>query len=407
VAGNGCPFCSGRLAIPGETDLATLHPRLAAQWHPTKNGKLTTDQVRPGTHHRAWWSCDRGHEWRAEVKSRVAGSGCPMCARRTASPGENDIATLKPEFVAEWHPTRNGDRSPDRVALYSNKLVWWRCALGHEWRASPASRTKGGCPFCSGHRTLPGFNDLATLNPTLAAEWHPGLNETLTPQQVTPFSGRRVWWQCTKDHRWRTTIAHRSSGKGCPYCAFQLVWPGFNDLATTHPDLATEWHPNKNTPLIPESVLAGTHRSVWWRCSVEPDHEWRADIHSRSGQGVGCPACAKGGFNVMKDAWLYFLVSEDGDLLQIGITNVPKQRFGFHSSRGWSVIEARGPMDGHLTRQWERDILDTLRRRGALRPVEAGLERFDGHTESWVRASLPASSISELMEMVHDDQAHT
>jgi hypothetical protein len=36
-------------------------------------------------------------------------------------------------------------------------------------------------------------------------------------------------------------------------------------------------------------------------------------------------------------------------MLQIGITNTPKARIKRHKSKGWDVIEVRGPMDGHLT----------------------------------------------------------
>ena len=37
----GCPYCSGRVPVPGENDLATLYPRLAAEWDDEKNGAFT------------------------------------------------------------------------------------------------------------------------------------------------------------------------------------------------------------------------------------------------------------------------------------------------------------------------------------------------------------------------------
>lgn len=55
LRGFGCPFCSGMLPIPGETDLATVNPELAAQWHPTKNGDLTPADVKAGSTNRVWW----------------------------------------------------------------------------------------------------------------------------------------------------------------------------------------------------------------------------------------------------------------------------------------------------------------------------------------------------------------
>ena len=93
----GCPFCRGVMAWPGETDFATLWPELAAQWHPTRNGALTPSEVLPGSHRKVWWRCEKGHEWQAEVKTRVNGCGCPVCANRKLAEGENDLATLRPE----------------------------------------------------------------------------------------------------------------------------------------------------------------------------------------------------------------------------------------------------------------------------------------------------------------------
>ena len=52
-----CPYCSGRIAWPGETDLASRFPALAKEWHPTKNLPLTPDHVLPGSERKVWWRC--------------------------------------------------------------------------------------------------------------------------------------------------------------------------------------------------------------------------------------------------------------------------------------------------------------------------------------------------------------
>ena len=71
--GTGCPYCTGKRPIPGETDLLTKHPALAAQWHPTKNGALTPRDVTAGSMRRVWWRCDI-----------APASGC--CRASTTSP---------------------------------------------------------------------------------------------------------------------------------------------------------------------------------------------------------------------------------------------------------------------------------------------------------------------------------
>lgn len=221
LGGAGCPVCTGRQVEPGVNDLATTHPDIAAQWHPEKNGPLTPRDVSAGSKRQVWWQCSQGHVWQARIASRVTGRGCPVCAGRRIVPGENDLAASHPDLARQWHPSRNGDLSPDRLAPHSNRKVWWQCAHGHAWQATPASRLRGsGCPYCSGRKVLPGFNDLASRYPALAREWKQALNGMLTPQDVTPASHKKVWWQCPAGHLWQARIASRTHGAaGCPVCA--------------------------------------------------------------------------------------------------------------------------------------------------------------------------------------------
>ena len=135
----------------------------------------------------------------------------------------NDLATLYPDIAAQWHPTKNGALTPDKVAPASNKKAWWRCEKGHDYQAVISSRTMrgGGCPYCSNKKVLVGYNDLATLYPAIARQWHPTLNGALTPQDVTPGSRRRVWWQCSAGHTWQAVIYSRTGTQqcGCPVCS--------------------------------------------------------------------------------------------------------------------------------------------------------------------------------------------
>lgn len=222
-SGSGCPVCTRRTIIPGENDLAVTHPELAKQWHPTKNRNVTPQEVVAGTQRKSWWICERGHEWRASIVSRTGnGAGCPVCAGKVIVPGENDLNSAYPELSAQWHPTKNGNLVPQRVSPYSNRKVWWICPQGHEYSAVIATRTErgSGCPYCAGRKVLVGFNDLATVEPEVTKQWHPELNGTLTPGQVTVASHKKVWWQCHEGHVWRAVIYSRTKARsGCPVCA--------------------------------------------------------------------------------------------------------------------------------------------------------------------------------------------
>lgn len=295
VRGDGCPICSGRTVLPGFNDLASCNPELASQWHPTKNGACTPHSVRPFSSKKAWWRCEKGHEWQAVIASRSSGTGCPVCANRIVVSGINDLAFTYPELAAQWHPTKNGTLTPQKISHGYDRKVWWICEKGHEWQASPSTRVKmnAQCPICSNYVALAGFNDLATTHPGIAAQWHPNKNGTLTPQKVVAGSNRNVWWQCGLGHEWRAKVVDRTwNTNGCPYCANQKVLKGFNDLSTTHPQIAAQWHPTLNGTLTPEMVTAGSTRKIWWLC--EKRHVWRTAVYNRAGRNkqTHCPVCA-------------------------------------------------------------------------------------------------------------------
>ena len=103
---------------------------LLNQWHPAKNLPLTTRNVSYGSKHKIWWKCNQGHEWQTAVYTRTsAGSGCPVCAGKAEIPGENDLATERPDLAAQWHPTKNAPFTPEQVVTQSHKAVWMRLHL--------------------------------------------------------------------------------------------------------------------------------------------------------------------------------------------------------------------------------------------------------------------------------------
>ena len=204
-----------------KTNLAVLHPEVAKLWHPTRNGVLMPHGIAPSSRRKIWWRCGQGHEWEAAPFSLIQGARCPYCSGMKAIPGETDLATRFPELASQWHPLKNGELLSTEVGQGCMKKVWWRCELGHEYEAYVFSRVQGtGCPYCAGKKALPGFNDLATLFPNLAREWHPTLNGELTPQQITKGSHKKVWWQCGEGHVWNTAVFARAkkNGTGCPVC---------------------------------------------------------------------------------------------------------------------------------------------------------------------------------------------
>lgn len=224
-----------------------------------------------------------------------------MSSNSRSNRGATSLATFCPEAAAEWHPDKNGDLTPADVARSSGVKRWWLCKEhGHEWYASPNGRivvkdgttTLRGCPYCSGRLLLPGFNDMATKAPQLAAEWHPIKNNNLTPADVFPASQTKRWWRCAvhPEHEWFAAPNTRlSQQQGCPVCAGKRTLAGFNDLASAHPALMQQWSPRNS--LDPATVAPASHMEALWICPADPQHEYSMQISKRTGRGFGCPYC--------------------------------------------------------------------------------------------------------------------
>jgi len=292
VVGTGCPYCSGRKVLEGFNDLVTTSPELAAEWNYEKNYPLVPQQFNKGSNKRVYWKCSKGHEWRASILDRCKSNGtnCPVCSGHKVFKGFNDITTINPKLEAEWDYDKNGSLTPYSFTKGNHTKVWWKCKKGHEWEASIINRAVqgNGCPICSGHMVKEGYNDLATVNPKLASEWDVEKNE-LKASEVTKGSKKIVWWRCSKGHGWQTSVNNRSRGINCPICDHKKLLIGYNDLATMHPQIASEWHPIKNGNLTPSQVINGSKLIAWWIC--DKGHEWQVSINSRTSSDSKCPIC--------------------------------------------------------------------------------------------------------------------
>ena len=444
--GFGCPYCSGYKAILGETDLATTHPNLAKEavgWNPA--------EFKAGSEKKVLWRCSVGHEWEAIIANRGRlGAGCPVCAGQKVQIGFNDIATTNPDLAKEAHGW-----DPQKYSMGSGIKLSWKCPRHHVYESPPNKRSRGdACPFCSNHILLVGFNDLETTHPELAKEaigWD--------PKSIVSGVNEKRRWVCKLGHEWEAMVPSRTRlGTGCPVCSNREVIPGFNDLATTHPDVALEadgWDPT--------SIAAGNHGNLNWKCHL--GHKWKALVTNRTSrldscpicsgkkvlkgfndlatihpeiasqangwdpstvtagassrrfkwicehghkwttgvanrQMAGCPTCSPTGFKPGENGWLYLMEHEKWGLLQIGITNNPEKRVGTHESRGWELLDLRGPMDGVLTSELETDLLRLLRALGAKVGQVDEYGKFDGYTESWVKSSYPVLKLIQLIDKI-------
>lgn len=328
--GHGCPVCSNSIVRAKFNDLATTHPELAQEWHPTKNTLKPTD-VSAGSDKIVWWQCKFGHEWEAKINNRKSGTGCPHCSQQTSfneqacfyyaqqmcpdalnrakvkgKEADVFIPSLKAvgEYDGWWHDDSRIDadlrkakhmqqhgmhfmriREPtcpilsedvgDVFTLSSTKrhdvedaIRWF---LQHLQRLNPELTI----PDINLERDEPIIHarltnhkqerSLAHLHPQLCSSWDWEKNAPLTPDMVTPFSNRKVFWICPNGHSYSTSPSHRMQNHNCPYCSNHRVLIGFNDLATTHPHILDAWCFDLNE-LLPTQVTAGSRYKAAWKC---------------------------------------------------------------------------------------------------------------------------------------------
>ena len=183
--------------------------------------------------------------------------------------------------------------------------------------------------MCSGRRPC-ACSSLAVLRPGVAAGWDLAANGPLQPTDVPVSSGKVVRWVCTEHQpafTWSPAISDRtraSNASGCPECAkaartkplqretpcsracsaapaeicsldLQMGCAGQPTLTAGHPELAAQWHPNRNGDVKPEKFASGSGQKVWWLCTDAKcghQHKWEAKISARAKSGTGCPICA-------------------------------------------------------------------------------------------------------------------
>ena len=291
--GKGCPYCSGHKPTES-TSLYGVNPELCKEWHPNKNGDKKPTQYKPQSNEKVWWLCSKGHEYQSLIYSRQTGRGCPICTGKS-----------KTSF-------------PEQAIMFYLKTLF------------PKVENRKKLPFLSANSEADIYID--SLN--LAIEYD-GYHHFKTPRRdetknkMMDENGVKLIRirQFTKKIKLPELERHNSefihhdyeNKLGLDKCIIELIelinqlydlkFPlptidikkdrgeilkqleeSERNLETLFPELAEEWHPTKNGQLLPNQVTPFTHTTVWWKCKLNPDHEWESKISNRS-NGRTCPYC--------------------------------------------------------------------------------------------------------------------
>lgn len=214
-----------------------IRPDLWVEWEFEKNDEIGLNiyEVTKSSDKIAWWICPKcKSDYDTRIKYRTQNKNCPYCAGRRVN-HTNSLASLNPKLASEWHPTKNGDKTPNDFTCNSSELVWWQCPVheDHEWQAtisnrnSVAGRNKGSsCPYCNPNnpKVLIGYNDLWTTKPELA-------KLLLNPDdgyKYTLGSDKRMNWECPTCHeiiKNKSVDIVNKQGLTCRNCSFSFYYP--------------------------------------------------------------------------------------------------------------------------------------------------------------------------------------
>ena len=308
----GCPKCKTLSRIKN-VDLLINNKGLMTEWDYELNKDIDPTILSKGSNKKVWWICSFcKNKWQTQIYKRaVNGAGCPKCRhhKRLKFCKNDNLLITHPEIAKDWHPNKNGKLKPEMFTKESKYKIWWKCHICGE-EIFKEIRNYSGHKVCKEIEKIRG-NNLATNNPNLVKEWNYNKNGELLPEHFANASNKKVWWKCHKcGYEWQAKISNRTIlNRRCPCCSNRVVIAGINDLATTHPEIAKEWHPTKNKNLTPQNITHGNGKKVWWLCPL--GHEYQATVlHRTQENGTACPVCNSGRQTSFAEQTVFYYVKK-------------------------------------------------------------------------------------------------
>lgn len=293
VRNSGCPYCAG-IKPTSKRNLEANFPEIAAQWNFRRNGDDRPSDFAPHSGKLVWWTCKKGHEWRAQISTRTkrGGTGCPMCWRHTSSPEFRLLAELKVIFSTVDQRKKIGGVEVDiflpscNLAIEYDGWHWHRSAKQKErdlrknevisqkgiplirFRESPLPLLSANDLQCSQRGILkPDVDRLVRLIAVLSPSVEPGSIESYLSEPG--FANEKRYREYLTD----------------------LPEPSYEDsLLSQRRQIVEEFDYEKNWPLEPRHLSRGSQELIWFKCSF--GHSWQTYPLTRTAGGSNCPYCS-------------------------------------------------------------------------------------------------------------------
>ncbi|MFT4470512.1 zinc-ribbon domain-containing protein [Arthrobacter sulfonylureivorans] len=198
-----------------------------------------------------------------------------------------------------WDHHANSEAEFKTVSMKARRDAWWICPeCGLKFSAKVyvmADRLRPECPSCEETRSLKWQEDYERLKqtpvssvPELAASWA----DDTDPDAVMVEGDWRLYrFRCPNGHYPKSRPGTFLSS-GCPSCKGQASAAKDRPmLAEVQPELASQWHPDRNGRWTPENVVPGSQRRIHWKAAC-CGYEWVESPASRDGgRRLRCPRC--------------------------------------------------------------------------------------------------------------------
>ena len=285
---SGCPYCSGNQSTP-ETSLAAVYPKVAAEWHPTKNENLSPNTETPSAAKCVWWLCSRcGHEWKATVNNRVRGSGCRRCnqGKQSSGPELRIWAELAHVFGEQNVVSRYVDLGFE-LDIFIKPLNVGIEYDGYRWHANSHDSDARKHAAANRHGI---FLIRVSEQPESPAD-RVFLAKTVTPalmRQIVLFLHNFDYANTDNVRRYADTTAFRGDALLAKQLAAQYPRNNISTLEAVCADFDYE----QNYPFAPENLSKWSERVVWWKC-CRCGKRWQAAVCNRA-RNKGCHCTSDG-----------------------------------------------------------------------------------------------------------------
>ena len=172
-----------------------------------------------------------------------------------------------------------------------------RIKIGHyctkhdvHWDVSPFNflQHPNGCCKCQ-EEVLNQYYETRRKSDSQFRQEVAALGTGITPMEEYKGTHERMPFMCKAGHVWPSTPHDILDGYGCPFCAGNAVWKGYNDLWTTNPEMAQML----KEPSVGYEISRGSHKEVEWICPIcgLPKVSTPKQV---SAYGLACARCSDG-----------------------------------------------------------------------------------------------------------------